>query len=134
MPTLKEYFKNDHFAELIGAELLEIRPGYGKARLLVSQKHLNGVGTCQGGAIFTVADLAFAAAVNSHLTVTVYISATITYVRAAHEGYIYAEAVEKVDHYKLPYAEVTVTDEEGAVLAIFTATGYRKKQQLDAEI
>lgn len=66
MATLIDFLKNDHFAVRSGVELLEIKPGYAKARMLVTPEHLNGGGVCQGGALFTLADLAFAAAANSH--------------------------------------------------------------------
>lgn len=123
---LIEFFKGDRFAMNAGIELLEVREGYGKARMLVTPEHLNGGGFCQGGAIFTLADLAFAAAVNSHNILTVSTSSNITYVRSVKQGYVYAEAHEIVNHHRMPYAEVTVTDEEGNVVAIFTSSGYRK--------
>ncbi len=133
--TLKEFFLRDRFAVSIGAELLEIRQGYARARMLVTPDHLNGAGFCQGGAIFTLADLAYAAAVNSHLTLTVAISTNITYVSNVSEGYIYAEAKEVVNHPRAPFTEVRVTGEEGQLLAVFTSTGYRKKgQTIDAEL
>ena len=125
--TLKEFFDRDRFAAMIGAELIEIRQGYARARMLVTSEHLNGAGQCQGGAIFTLADLAYAAAVNSHLTLTVAISTNITYVSNVSEGYIYAEATEVVNHRRVPFTEVRVTAEDGRLLAIFTSTGYRKQ-------
>ena len=132
--TLKEFFDRDRFAALIGAELIEIRQGYARARMLVTSEHLNGAGQCQGGAIFTLADLAYAAAVNSHLTLTVAISTNITYVSNVSEGYIYAEATEVVNHRRVPFTEVRVTAEDGRLLAIFTSTGYRKQDvHIDAD-
>ena len=125
--TLKEFFDRDRFAAMIGAELIEIRQGYARARMLVTPEHLNGAGQCQGGAIFTLADLAYAAAVNSHLTLTVAISTNITYVSNVSEGYIYAEATEVVNHRRVPFTEVRITGEDGRLLAIFTSTGYRKQ-------
>ncbi len=127
MDKLKEFFKGDHFAALAGIELMEVREGYGKARMLITPGHLNGGGFCQGGAIFTLADLAFAAAVNSHGVMTVSTSSSITFVRSVAKGYVYAEATEIVDHKKLPFAEVRVTDENGNLIAIFTSSGYRKE-------
>lgn len=132
--TLKEFFDRDRFAAMIGAELIEIRQGYARARMLVTPEHLNGAGQCQGGAIFTLADLAYAAAVNSHLTLTVAISTNITYVSNVSEGYIYAEATEVVNHRRVPFTEVRVTGEDGRLLAIFTSTGYRKQDvHIDAD-
>ena len=133
--TLKEFFQRDRFAAMIGAELIEIRQGYARARILVTPEHLNGAGQCQGGAIFTLADLAYAAAVNSHLTLTVAISTNITYVGNVSEGYIYAEATELVNHRRVPFTEVRITGEDGRLLAIFTSTGYRKQSVvIEAEL
>ena len=64
--TPQEFFKKDLFAEQTGVELLEVREGYSKARLVITESHLNAGQRTQGGAIFTLADLALAAAANSH--------------------------------------------------------------------
>ena len=60
--TAQEFFKNDRFATNAGVELIEIKEGYSKARLVITAEHLNAGGRTQGGAIFTLADLALAAA------------------------------------------------------------------------
>lgn len=125
--TLKEFFKRDRFAVMAGIELLEVGEGHAKARMLVTENHLNGGDVCQGGALFTLADLAFAAAVNSHLVLTVSTSSNITFFRPVTSGYVYAEATEIVDHRRMPFAEVRLTDEQGKLVAIFTSSGYRKQ-------
>ena len=127
MNALKDFFLKDRFAILAGAELLEIREGYAKARMKVTDHHLNGGDVCQGGALFTLADLAFAAAVNSHLTLTFSTSSQITFIRPVASGYVYAEAVEIVNHKRMPFAEVRITDEEGQLVAVFSSSGYRKQ-------
>ena len=66
--TAQEFFKNDRFATNAGVELIEIKEGYSKARLVITAEHLNAGGRTQGGAIFTLADLALAAAAQSHGT------------------------------------------------------------------
>ena len=63
--TAQEFFKNDRFATNAGVKLIEIKEGYSKARLVITAEHLNAGGRTQGGAIFTLADLALAAAANS---------------------------------------------------------------------
>jgi len=127
MNALKDFFLKDRFAVLAGAELMEIREGYAKARMKVTDHHLNGGDVCQGGALFTLADLAFAAAVNSHLTLTFSTSSQITFIRPVASGYVYAEAVEIVNHKRMPFAEVRITDEEGQLVAVFSSSGYRKQ-------
>lgn len=127
--TIQDFFENDAFAKLIGAHLTETSDGYAKAEMLVTPRHLNGVGTCQGGAIFTLADLAIAACLNSHKQVTVSAGANITYVNPGKNGAtLVAEAHELVNHHRLPYAECRVTDKaDGTLIAIVTSSGYRKK-------
>ena len=125
--TLKEFFLKDRFAVNAGVKLMEVRPGYAKARMRITPEHLNGGGVCQGGALFTLADLAFAAAVNSHLTLTFSTTANITFLRSVADGYVYAEATEIANHPRLPYAEVRITSEDGQLVAILTSSGYRKQ-------
>ena len=125
--TIIEFFQRDRFAALAGIELLEVRQGYARARMLVTPDHLNGGGVCQGGALFTLADLAFAAAINSHLELTFSTSSNITFVANVSSGYVFAEAREVVNHPKMPYGEVRITDETGRLLALFTSSAYRKK-------
>lgn len=124
---IREFFKNDRFATQNGVELIEVTQGYAKARVLLTADHLNAGGACQGGVYFTLADLALAACMNSHGTLTVTTSANITFLRPASKGYIWAEAREVVDHKRMPYGEVRITDDDGRLLAVFTASGFRKE-------
>ena len=130
MEKWKEFFKADRFATQAGVELLEVKPSYAKARMLVTPEHLNAGGVCQGGALFTLADLAFAAVANSHKLLTLSISANITFLRSVKQGYVYAEAQEVFNHHRIPFIEVRLTDESGEPVAIMTSSGYRKDVEL----
>ena len=130
MEKWKEFFKADRFATQAGVELLEVKPGYAKARMLVTPEHLNAGGVCQGGALFTLADLAFAAVANSHKLLTLSISANITFLRSVKQGYVYAEAQEVFNHHRIPFIEVRLTDESDEPVAIMTSSGYRKDVEL----
>ena len=123
--SLKDFFKDDQFAALAGCELLDIKPGYATARMKVEKKHLNAAGGCQGGALFTLADIAFAAAVNSHGRVTVSVDSTIAIHKSVSSGWLYATAKETLDHRKLPFCIVEIKDEEGNLIATFTGLAYR---------
>ena len=127
MEKYKEFFKADQFAAHAGVELLEVKPSYARARMLVTKEHLNAGGVCQGGALFTLADLAFAAAANSHDQLTLSINANITFLRSVKEGYVYANAIEVFNHHRIPFIEVKLTDESGELIAVMTSSGYRKK-------
>lgn len=124
--TIQEFLKQDKFAALAGIELTEVGNGYAKARMEITDRHLNGGGVCQGGAIFTLADLAFAAATNSHARLTVSITSNINFFKSESTGVLYAEAREVLNHKRLANCEVKITNEKGELIATFTATGYRK--------
>ena len=123
--------KNDRFAAEAGAQLTEVRPGYARAEMTVTEHHLNGGSVCQGGALFTLADLAFAAVMNSHGQLSFSITSNITFLRSAMSGdHLIAEAVETFNHHRIPFCEVKVTNQSGALICILTGTSYRKKEQL----
>jgi acyl-CoA thioesterase len=86
MDKIREFFKRDKFAELAGIELLDVSPGRAKAKMTIGPQHLNGVDIVHGGAVFTLADLVFAAASNSHGTVAVAINASISFIKASSAG------------------------------------------------
>lgn len=133
MLTLKDFLKKDNFAQNSGIELIEAKIGYAKAQMLVTSKHLNAGGVCQGGALFTLADVAFAAVANSRTKLTFSISANITFLRPAHLGYVYAEAHEIGNNQHIPFIEVRITNESNDLIAIMTSSGYRKDINLPIE-
>jgi len=130
MEVVRNFFKNDRFADHVGIELLEVSEGRAKAKMEIQEHHLNGVNIAHGGAIFSLADLAFAVASNSHRTIALGINANISYLKAAAGGTLIAEAKEVSLNLKLATYEVRVTDENNDLIAIFLGTVYRKKDKL----
>jgi len=122
--------QNDRFAAHNGIELVEIAAGRAVARMALQPHHYNGVGTAHGGAIFTLGDLAFAAASNAYGTVAMGISVSIQYVKAARGGKLTATARETSFGPRLATYAVDITDDAGEVVAIFQGMVYRKKDVL----
>lgn len=133
--TLKEFLsKNDRFAANSGCVLEEIGNGYARASLVVTTEHLNAGGVCQGGAYFTLADIAIAAVMNSHGQLTFGVENNIVYVKSAQVGdTLTAIATEVVNHHKLPYVDVRITNQNGELLCIVTGIGYRKQMPMPTE-
>lgn len=129
MTLLELLNKNDRFAASIGAQLTTIREGYAKAELTVEERHLNGANVCQGGVMYTLADLAFAGVANCHGILTLGISNTITFLKSAKLGdHLTAECTEVLDHQKLPYCDIRVTNQNGEILAMVTGLAYRMRK------
>lgn len=134
MTLLERLNKTDHFAASIGARLTEIRDGYAKAEMTVGDQHLNGGGVCQGGAIYTLADLSFAAVSNSHGLLTLGIANNITFLKSAQLGdHLTAVCSETFNHHKLPYCDIKVTNQDGALIAIMTGLSYRMNKEMEID-
>ena len=57
----REFFKGDRFAvDVTGIDIVDVGENYAKCRLEIDKKHLNAAGHPMGGAIYTLADFAFA--------------------------------------------------------------------------
>lgn len=126
MDTLEKMTKNDRFATLVGVRLIEVSEGYAKAELTLDDIHLNGLDIAHGGAIFTLADLVFAAASNSRGTDAVAININISYFQAEREGKLTAEAKEISLNRKLATYSVSVYNEAGKKIAAMQGTAFRK--------
>ena len=125
MEAMKRFVDQDRFARYLGAEILEWSEGSARARLTLTQDHLNSVNTVHGGVLFSLADSAFSVASNSHGTVAVAIQVCISYFKAVCSGTLYAQAREVSRTPKLATYSIEVTDDAGSMLALFQGTVYR---------
>ena len=129
--AIYRYMGKDQFATRANIELLSVSAGQARAKMVVGPQHLNGFGTVMGGAIFTLADYAFAAACNSHGTVAVAVNVSINYLKAATSGTLWADARELSKNFKLGSYTVDVRDDQGDLVAVFQGLAYRKKDRID---
>lgn len=130
--TIQEILNTtDRFAANAGCRVTEVDARHAVAEMTVGKEHLNAGGVCQGGALFTLADLAMAALMNHQGNLTFGISSNIMFVSSAKEGdRLRAEAVSICDHHKLPSVEVRVTNQDARLICHLTAMGYRKEVTL----
>ena len=123
--------KTDRFAANAGCKITEVDEHHAIAEMTVTSVHLNGGHVCQGGALFTLADLAIAALMNQHGELTFGISNNIMFVSSAKEGdLLRAEATFVADHHKIPSVEVNVTNQDDKLICHVTGLGYRKTAPL----
>ena len=132
MEAVRQMFRQDQFAAHCGIELLEIAPGRARAKMELQPLHLNGLGCTQGGAVFTLADLTFAAASNSHGTAALAINVSISFLKATRTGTLWAEGRELSRNPKLGTYTVDVRDDAGDLVAVFQGMVYRKADQIGA--
>lgn len=128
MEHLDAVVHHDEFAKLTGLQIVETAPGRAKVRMTVGPQHLNGMGVAHGGAIFTLADYAFAAACNSHGFPAVAVNATISFLKAVRSGVLTADAAEAAEPGKMGSCIVRITDEAGELVAMFQGLSYSKRK------
>ena len=123
---IAKVFERDQFARVNGMRVVQVRPGFGQTEMTVEARHLNSVGVLQGGALFTLADLAFAVASNSHGVVALACQADMTWFKAVTSGKLTATAEEIARTRKLSTCVVRITDECGDLVAQFKGLAYIK--------
>lgn len=116
----------DHFGELLGIQVLEVKSGYAKISLKITKRHLNFSGFVHGGVIFGLADCAFAEASNFD-SPAVAVQVSINYIRPSAEGdTLTAEAMRVSDGKTFSLFSITVSKEEKTV-ALFSGLAYKVK-------
>ena len=123
---LEEILRNDRFANHIDIRLVSIGKGEAIAEMTVAEKHLNGVNTIQGGALFTLADFAFAAASNSHGRIAVASNASISFFKGISTGKLTARAKEYSSGKTLATYNVEISDDNENKIALFVGTAFMK--------
>ncbi|MBE6021150.1 MAG: PaaI family thioesterase [Clostridiales bacterium] len=125
----KEIFSKDIFAyETTGIEIEAAEPGHSKVSLKIEKKHLNALNNVMGGAIFTMADYAFAIASNIGGEIVVTINSQISYLGAAKGSVLYAEAKPIKSGRSTCVYNIDVTDDLGTQIACVSVTGFVKSK------
>ena len=118
--------ENDHFAKGNGMVITRIGEGSSEAVLTASERHFNGVGIIMGGALFTLTDFAFAAALNSFGFRAVGMNASTSFLRPGKGvpgAKFTARATLVSKTRRTAVFDVDVRDEEGRVLTHSIMTG-----------
>jgi acyl-CoA thioesterase len=121
--------QSDRFATYVGLKILKVDIGYAMVQMEIKENHLNGINIVHGGAIFTLADYAFAVASNSKGTPTVGIHANISYFKSPQGKLLTAEAKEISSSRKLCNYNVDVFDDNKDLIARINAAGYIKSSK-----
>lgn len=126
LDQIRSRFSNDFFAtQAAGAVIDKAEPGHCICSMTIQPVHLNANSKVMGGAIFTLADFAFAVAANGYsdrITVTQQVS--VTFLSPAEGKKLIAEAkCIRAGHTTCLYA-VDVKDDNGMLKAHLTINGY----------
>ena len=119
----RAFFAGDRFATENGAVIDEIGEHYAICSMELTPHHLNAAGRVMGGAVFMLADFAFAVASNFGHPADVTTPSQITFLRPSQGKMLYAKSQELRRGRTAVYYETSVTDDTGALIARVTASG-----------
>lgn len=113
----------DALAAALGMTYTNGGVGRATVSMVVGKEHLNCYGTCHGGTIFTLADVAFGLASSSYNVIAPGIDVHITYHVPVRVGQrLIATSAEIYRGNKLAVIRVEVRDESGVLVSNFTGT------------
>ena len=131
----RQVFAGNYFAQWIGCDIDAVAPGYARCSMELRPEHDNALGRVMGGAIYTLADFAYAVASNFDRDVYVTQNSNIRFLYGARGGTLMAEAREVRSGKTSCLFEIEIRDEEGNLVAHVTAGGHlvkkRKENQWD---
>ena len=122
----REFFGKDKYATVAsGIQIDEIGEHYSKCSMKITDNHKNAYGGVMGGAIFTLADFAFAVASNYNAPQTVSVTSQINFIGMAKGQCLIAESKVIKDGRTTCLYDVFITDELGTKVAYVTVNGMK---------
>ena len=122
--TIDNILGHDRVAEHFNMKVVFCSDGKAALTMSLEDRHLNGFDSAQGGAIFSLADVACAMAANTRGQ-AVTAAASITFLKAVKAGVLTASATEVSLSNRLGTYECHVRDEAGTAVALLQASCYR---------
>ena len=123
LAELKAKAAAEPIASFLGMRLLELSPGYARVAMKLGPEHQNFNGLVFGGIVMALADQAFAYAVNSIRQPSIASQFNIHFIAAAKVGdELTAEGRVMKNGRRVGIAEMTVTNQEGKIIAKATGT------------
>jgi acyl-CoA thioesterase len=123
---LRDHIQSDPWAAALGIQYLDLRRGYCRLRLRLQPHMVNFQGYPHGSVIFTLADVAFGAACNSHGETAVALTVTIGFLAAVKpDSTLIAEGREKTQERRAEFYEVEVATEDGTPVALVHCVAHR---------
>lgn len=124
---VQKKFAKDRFATENGAVVTSVRDGYARCEMPLDDHHRNAVGGIMGGAIFMLADFAFAVASNWNGPPCVSQTAQITYLSGIKGTKLIAEANRIREGRNTCYYLIDLTDDLGNHVAHVTSGGFIRR-------
>lgn len=135
MPTpievVDHMMKYDAFSQWLGINVVEVKEGYSKIKMIIRREMVNGFGIVHGGIAFSLADSAFAFACNNRNNISVALDVTISFTKAVNvDDELTAEAKEIHNGRSTGVYLITITNQNNEQVAFFKGTCFRTGKSL----
>ena len=120
----RAFFEGDLFAKHCGIQIEEVKHERAICSMMITPTHKNAGNSVQGGAIFTLGDVAFAVAANSGERRAVSLDNQISFIHRARGGKLNAIAYLVSESHKICFYQVDIKDELETQVAKMSVTGY----------
>jgi acyl-CoA thioesterase len=126
---VKEMLSKDSFSAWLGLEIIEIREGYCKLKMIPRSEMFNGHETIHGGITYSISDSALAFAANSRGQKAVSIETNIAHISPVFLGdELTVECTELNCGKTIARYESKVTNQSNKLVARFTGTVFRTSE------
>lgn len=123
--------EHDLFSQWLGIEVLEIKEGYSRIKMMVRAEMINGFNIVHGGIAFSLADSAFAFACNNRNVLSVALDTSINFIKPVHVGdTLTAEAKELHNGKSTGLYHIRISNQKGHEVAVFKGTCFRTNKSL----
>ncbi|MGZ4942152.1 MAG: PaaI family thioesterase [Halobacteriota archaeon] len=131
LAAVSKRLRSDPYAHFVGIQITRIERGYAEAELTVVDHMLNFNKVTHGGVIFSLADVAFAAACNSFNQTSVALSFHIVYRKPIKLGTkLVAEAKEESAGKNTALYKITVRTEQHRLVALCEGLAYKLESKV----
>jgi acyl-CoA thioesterase len=129
--VVEKMMRDDLFSQWLGIEVIDVRPGYSKIKMIVRAEMINGFGIVHGGVAFSLSDSAFAFACNNRNNLSVALDTSINFTKPVHVGDVLTAEAKELHHGRSTgLYHITVTNQHDHIVALFKGTCFRTTKTL----
>ena len=129
--VVSHMMERDLFSKWLGIEIIEIKEGYSKIKMIIRNEMVNGFGIVHGGVTFSMADSAFAFACNNRNNLSVALDTSINFTKPVQvDDILIAETKEIHNGKSTGLYQITITNQHNHIVALFKGTCFRTNKKL----
>ncbi len=131
LSVVEHMMHQDSFSQWLKIELLEIKEGYSKIKMMVRQEMVNCFQVAHGGIIFSLADSALAFACNNRNNLSLALDCNISFLKQVNVGdELTAEATEVHNGRSTGVYSIAVFNQHNQQVALFKGSCFRTGKSL----